>query len=206
MAEMNYGHTIALAFRELAQKKPKDVAERAGVVWEAVPGRFLVPFLGGTYSVDWPVGPVRSLTGTKAPLMTQILILHYLINSKGTALSGRWISFKELPGGMIYINPFTARSLNLLLRHFGTMANRLGEAAAKVGARPLGRGDVGVVLDAFPRVPVALIIWEADDELAASGNILFDSVAADYLPTEDYAVLAQVLALQLIRLGNQVAG
>lgn len=197
MVNMNYQHTINLALIELQKRDPAEIARLSGCDWDAELNRLLVPFLGRTYIVNSPRGPVQDPEGKEIPLTTQILILHYLLNAKGTPLTGQWISYKELPGGSIYIGPFTARSIAPMTRVFGTKPAKLKEAAERIGARPFSKGDVGVILQALPRIPVALVLWAADEEFPASGNILFDGAAADYLPTEDYAVLAQSIVFYL---------
>jgi hypothetical protein len=46
---------------------------------------------------------------------------------------------------------------------------------------------------------VTFVLWGGDDEFPPSGNILFDSSAPQFLPTEDFAVLASLLVAELKR-------
>jgi hypothetical protein len=113
------------------------------------------------------------------------------------SLNGQFISYKELPGGGIYIQPFTNRAIRPMVQFFGQQPKRLLDVAERIGGIPEKHGDAGVTLTAFPKVPVTLVIWGADDEFPASGNILFDSSASKFLPTEDYAVLASFVVMTL---------
>ncbi|HEX76216.1 MAG TPA: DUF3786 domain-containing protein, partial [Dehalococcoidia bacterium] len=71
--------------------------------------------------------------------------------------------------------------------------------AAKLGGRESDYGDVSVTINAFDHVPITLVLWRGDEELAPNGNILFDASISDYLPTEDVTVLTETLVWKLVR-------
>lgn len=158
-----------------------------------------VDFLGQHFSVEYPSGkfaPEPQLEG-ELPIFARILILHYLCNQAQAKETGQFISFKEIPGGEIYIQPFTNRAIRPMVQFFGEQPARLLEAAQRIGGYSVKMGDAAVTFWVFPKVPVTLVLWGADDEFPASGNILFDSSAPDFLPTEDYAVLASFVVMTL---------
>jgi hypothetical protein len=64
---------------------------------------------------------------------------------------------------------------------------------------PLGMGDVGVKIQAFPFIPLALILWRGDAEFPAEGNLLFDDSIMEYLPVEDIVILAETVIWKLIK-------
>jgi len=164
-----------------------------------------INFLGQHYEIEYPSGnfrPEASLQG-ELPVFARILILHYLANTIDTIIEGKYISFKELPGGQIYIQPFTNRAILPLAKLFGAQPHRLVEIASRIGGKQADLGDVGVTINVFPRIPITLILWQGDEEFAASANILFDASAAQLLPTEDYAVLAGFVVASLERLLKQ---
>ncbi|MGC7870517.1 DUF3786 domain-containing protein [Desulfosporosinus sp. SYSU MS00001] len=165
-----------------------------------------IDFLGGQYILDYPGGIFKTVNSFDKELSipTQILILHYLANIAEVEETGKLISFKELPGGSIYIQPFTHRAIDPLIRFFGEKPDKLEEVVSHLGGSANSLGDVGVTIRAFPRVPVTLILWRGDDEFPASGNILFDSSASLMLPTEDYAVLASAIVFRLKGLSSMI--
>jgi hypothetical protein len=187
---MNYAPAMQIALEKFRACSMEDIRRFSGYI---VKGNcFQIDFLGVHYEVEYPSGnfiPEPSLFG-ELPVFVQILILHYLANTTEIIYEGKFISFKELPGGNIYIQPFTNRSILPLAKLFGVQPQRLIEVASRIGGRQTDLGDAGVTIDVFPRIPVTLIIWEGDEEFAASANILFDASASQLLPTEDYAVLA----------------
>ncbi|MDQ7093351.1 DUF3786 domain-containing protein [Desulfosporosinus sp. PR] len=195
---MNYTAAHQVALERFRAASLEAMARCSGFPLEG--NALSVEFLGGHYYVDYPEGNFRlQASAEELPVFTQILILHYLTNLTESAATGQLISFKELPGGSIYIQPFTHRAIDPLVRSFGPEPDKLLEAAARLGGQANELGNVGVTLRVFPRVSVTLILWSADDEFPASGNILFDSSAASILPTEDYAVLASVVVGALKR-------
>ncbi len=172
---------------------------------------FEVPFLGRLYRVDYPSGKVtpgeplpRLEGGPAAPsgdhlLTISILLLHYLTKAKGIPLEGEWIAFRELPGGEIYNTPFTNRTIRPMAGRFGREPAKLVEAGERLGGCRETFGHASTRVLAFPMVPLCFIVWEGDEEIPASGQILFDRSASAYLDTEDLVVVAAeaFLALRL---------
>ncbi|WP_434511632.1 DUF3786 domain-containing protein [Desulfitobacterium sp. AusDCA] len=156
-------------------------------------------FLGQHFRVEYPSAkfePEPQAEG-ELPIFARILILHYLCNQTEESLTGQYISYKELPGGGIYNQPFSNRAIRPMVEHFGGNPEKLLKAAQSIGGTPVKLGDVAVTLNVFPKIPVTLVLWQADEEFPASGNILFDRSASELLPTEDYAVLASFVVMAL---------
>jgi len=63
---------------------------------------------------------------------------------------------------------------------------------------PFDQGDHSVVVRAFPLVPVALILWEGDDEFPPEGNLLFDRSISHILSAEDIAWLAGMIVYPIM--------
>ena len=136
----------------------------------------------------------------EVPLVDQILILHYLLQAKGTPLSNEMIGYKHLPGGSVYFPTFSKRAIKPIVDSFGKEPARLLDVAAAIGGREAAHGDVAVTIDAFRRVPITFVLWRGDEEFAADGNILFDSTVSDYLTTDDINAVCGIIAWKLVRL------
>jgi hypothetical protein len=197
---MNYTAAHEVALKKFRACPLEDISRCSG--YSIAENSILVDFIGGRYKVEYPDGNFKPVVGSDSelPIFAQILVLHYLANLTDSTDVGTLISYKELPGGSIYINPFTHRAIDPLVRIFGAKPESLLEAAAHLGGKPNGLGDVGVTIRVFPRIPVTLVLWRADDEFPASGNILFDASAPLILPTEDFAVLASLVVGALKKL------
>lgn len=138
-------------------------------------------------------------SGAEAILRDKILILHYFNGAKGTPLTGKSIAYKQLQGGASYFPAFSQRAIGPLVKNFGKGPKLLIKAAQKLGGRVAGYGDVSVTINAFERVPITLVLWKGDEEVAPNGNILFDANISDYLCTEDVAVLSETITWKLVR-------
>lgn len=194
---MNYTAAYEAALEKFRAASFEEMAKHSGYLRE---GQCLrVDFLGQEFTVEHPSGifePEPNPEG-ELPIFAQILILHYLANVSEAAEEGKLISYKELPGGGLYIQPFTNRAINPLVRAFGEQPERLLEVASKYKGQAAKYGDVAVAMRVFPRIPVTLVLWAGDEEFPASGTILFDASAPKLLPTEDYAVLASFVVATL---------
>ena len=51
----------------------------------------------------------------------------------------------------------------------------------------------------LPRVRVAVVLYQRDEEFAADAAMLFDASTRHYLPIEDVAVLGGLVAGELMR-------
>lgn len=157
--------------------------------------------LGQPYRISLPGAEVSLASGEEAvPLRDKILILDYFNRAKGTPLSGRLITYKELPDGINYFPVFTGRAIKPIVNHFGAEPHRLVAAAGRLGGRQAEYGDTAVTIDAFERVPVTIILWRGDDEFAPEGSIMFDSTIPDYLSNDDIHTLCENIAWRLVRL------
>lgn len=192
MGNFNLDVTLKKALEEFKSRSSSDMVWKTGA--EFLDGSFNLNFLGMPIEVSFPEGTVyHKGTGEELGLVERILILHYFTCAGGTPLLKRDISYKELPGGSIYIEPFTNRCIRPLIQLFGKDLTSFGEAAEKCGGTKQKYGDMSYCFYPLPRIPITLVIWAADDEFPANANIIFDASASDYLHTEDYAFLCSML-------------
>lgn len=195
----NLEETLRVACKDFSQKPALAMAANSGCLYDLDKERFTVPFLHQTYLVTFPDGKVTySHDNSEAPIITAILLLHYLINASGVDLSQNWISYKELQGGSIYIEPFQHRAIIPFVKKFGGYPQDFALAAEKLGGKKADHGDVSFIIPVLPRVPLLYILWEGDEEFPPNGTILFDNYANHYLATEDYAFLGGMTVAALL--------
>ena len=132
-------------------------------------------------------------------LRDKILILHYFTLAEGTPAVGRVITYKQIPGGISYFPAFSQRAIAPLVNRFGQNPELLISAAAKLGGREANYGDMSMTINAFDHVPITLVLWRGDEELAPNGNILFDANISGYLSTEDVTVLSETIIWKLVK-------
>ncbi|WP_425060554.1 hypothetical protein SCACP_12820 [Sporomusa carbonis] len=175
----------------LAAKNPEEMAANSGAGFDSDKKVFTLKYLNDVYTVSYPDGEV-SFAGRQdpVPVAAKVVLLHYLQTAGGQSMSGQLVSFKEIPGGMIYLQPFNGRVLGGFKAIFGKNAALLTKVGEKLGGRIAKFGDAAVTLDILPRIPVTYIIWQEDEEFPANATALFDATAPYYLPTEDLVVAA----------------
>lgn len=161
----------------------------------------IIDHLNQSYRISFPDGEVSLTTGEEAvPMRDKILILHYFTRAKGTPLSNKMITYKELPDGINYYPTFFKRAIAPIINHFGDEPHRLLDIAQILGGHKADYGDIAMTINAFKHVPVTIVLWRGDEEFPPEGNIMFDSTISDYLPTEDITILCEAIAWRLVRL------
>lgn len=156
--------------------------------------------LNRAYKISLPGGEVTFIDSAETvPTRDKILILHYFIRAKGTPLTGRLITYKELQEGINYYPTFFKRAINPIIDNFKDEPEKLPKIAETIGARKSDYGDIAVTIRAFANVPMTFVLWRGDKEFPPEGNILFDSTISDYLPTEDITILCEIIAWKLVR-------
>lgn len=163
-------------------------------------GRFQLSFLGRSYVIRHPdIAVLEEETGQEPSIAVRILLLHYLIHADGTPPAGQWIAFRQLPGGLGYEAAHQRRATIPLTQAFGQDKKAFVGAARALGGESLEFGDASFLFRVFPRLWMAVVLHLGDEEFPPSVRVLYDAAADHYLPTEDLAVLADVLRSRLIR-------
>ena len=197
-----YQYAYQLACEALRNADINERSEKSGAVLEiGEDGNYFVklPFLNHLCHIRFPdIEIIYQESGEEVPIWSKVLILHYLIKSKGYPLTGEWINFRQVPGGSSYYPAFVKRSQKPLLSFFSNRLELLEKAACALGGERVPYGDMAVIIPTLPRVPIVLVFWSGDEELQSEANILFDSTIPTYLSTEDIAVLSQQTVFRLI--------
>jgi hypothetical protein len=205
--QKNYDVAYRLALKLTGEKLTSrdDIREqcrRSGAVYDVSGSApvILIKYLNRTYHITLPDISI-SLPGSKneVELRDKILILHYLEQARGTPLANRLIGYQELEKGAAYYPSFFARAVKPLIRYFGTEPSELIAAAQELGSIKTDYGDASVIIPAFCRVSITIIIWKGDHEFLPNASILFDETILDYLSPEDINVLCQTITWRFIK-------
>jgi len=198
--QKNYQQTFDLACSSIEGMNLEERAKKAGANYEKGKGEekitlelFLEP-----YTIQFPQVGFYSPSKKVVSLVTRILLLHYLIRADGYPVTGKWVAYKDIPGGLLYAGVFARRVTEPLQRRFGKSARSFKETGIRSGGEPVEIGDASFILHAFPRVALQYVLWEGDEEFPPSVQLLFDASVDHYLTLEDMVVLGQVTAGRLI--------
>jgi hypothetical protein len=194
---------VASAQDRLREMETARLVERSGCTQDAA-GTLRLAFLRQPYLVRWPGFTIWRPDGAEVSDFIQALILTYLVSADGTAPSGRWIAYRDLPGGMFYAQAFRGYAENRLIRELG----KEGRAAFCRGARRLdGKlitiGSAGYAFQVLPCIHLAAVYWEGDEDFGAQASILFEDSAPHYLSTEGLAVLGSHLVNAILEAARE---
>ncbi len=195
------------SLKKFAETDPEDAAARAGARYNKDGRRLEIIYFGSLYMVESGGRVWRaSAPGEEVPFNDRTLILQYLCQSSGLPPSGAWISFRELPGGYHHYAPLQTDAIFPLARVFGSCPEGFEDAARSLGGRPIPMGDRAFIIPALPKIPLAVVIREGDDEFEASSNMLYDSASQTHLTMAALWVLGVELAHKMIRHHDETAG
>jgi hypothetical protein len=198
--QKNYQQSFDLACNSIKGMNLEERARKAGGDYQKGKDgeKIIVHFFSEPYHIQFPQIEFYSPSKKVVSLVTRILLLHYLIRSDGTSTTGRWVAYKDIPGGLLYANVFGRRVTEPLQRKFGHSARSFKEIGIQSGGEAVQAGDASFILHAFAHVPLQYVLWEGDEEFPPSAQVLFDSSVDHYLSLEDIVVLCQVTTGRLI--------
>jgi hypothetical protein len=150
---------------------------------DAAGGRLCLQSLGKEFQIDRQ-GEVHSechrIPWVQAPLLA------YTVNPQHQEITGHWLNFRDLPGGMERRNLFTSRCeapLNALANQNPELLHDLAELFLGQPASGF-TADLALILHPLPHFPL-LLCWQApEEELASSLTLLFDACCAVNLPSQ----------------------
>jgi len=190
----------AAAIEKLQKSDLASIAELSGALVKetaSAPDSLIVDYLGKAVTVNTASATISVDTddwkeyGGELKISEEIFILHYLISSTGKKPGGNYMPFRDMDGGLFYDSVFQARSVNRFVRAFGERGHSLVETCASMGGVSTDMSGLSMKLRVLPNIEIVMLLWEGDEELPSSGNILFDDTITDYLPSEDSVVMAE---------------
>lgn len=190
---------VEQAREKLSRVKPGKLVLRSGCE-RGTDGNFRLAFFWQEYVISSDDFTVRQAdTGEEVPSFFQSLILTYLATANGTTPSSRWVGFRELPDGMFYAQAFQGYSGNRLVRELQGGIGAFRRAAETLGGEPLEISDAGYAFTVLPRVHLAIVYWEGDEEFPSQAQVLFEDTAAHYMSTDGLAILGSQLVGKVLK-------
>jgi len=181
--------------RQLCGRDLKTLAALTGTLLKD--NSFHFTLLGRPLRFTLPEFRIVDAGGAELPTFLQALILYYFVTADGTPLTGKWVSFADLPGGRMYAPAFQGYTGNELVKVFGADVAAFQKVCRASGGSPLEIADVAYGFQALPRLPLAVTYWVGDEEFPSTSKILFDSSACHYLPIDACAILGSLLTRTL---------
>jgi hypothetical protein len=179
---------------------PSLVAARSGASYLTIGsdrGEIHVPFWGNVCILDWPGLTGYDQLAQPLPDFQLAMLFYYFLTADGTPLSGKWVSFADLPDGRVYNAAFQGYSGDTVVKAFGLNLEGFHEACLIAGGHPAGLASASYIFQPLPRLPLMITYWLGDEDFPSSCKILFDESATHYLPIDGCALLGSRLVRKL---------
>ncbi|MHB1043384.1 MAG: DUF3786 domain-containing protein [Eubacteriales bacterium] len=157
-------------------------AERLGASLSG--GKLKIKCLGRDFIID-SKGNITS--GCHIHTWVTVPLLNYVLSSAGNNVSGKWVPFRELKGGMKWNPLFEQRCEKPLKQIADTHTDLFEDILYIFGGRPAEISfttDISLILRPLPKVPILICYCKPEDELESKLNVFFDVTAEDNLSIE----------------------
>lgn len=196
---------LAWARERAAAMTPESFPPRLGgdLVVDQGNSVFHLPYFTDTLLIE------KSLTITTragAPLTRweQVFILNHLAQGGSKTPTGRWKGFIELPNTTSKVRNMVDNVERPLADTFAGNLALLKQRALDQGGTletdQAGSADMAFRFVPFPRVPVILLFWDADEEegFGAKATLIFDETVTDHLDIESVVFLGEEITRRLV--------
>jgi hypothetical protein len=181
-----------ILFQDLLSCDPEEVTKRTGALYDEKKGSYRICIWGNSYNVlprQCRIKPRGKGPGTYREYL-YLFMLHYLMKAKEIPISGEWISEKDIPGGTGFFRGPHTLPTQLVSQVFGNDLPGFLAAGKRLGGISLPMADAAFSFQVAPRIPVAVLLWQADEEFGSQANLLFDRTIAQHLPLDIVYALA----------------
>ncbi len=106
--------------------------------------------------------------------------LSYVLYTKGTPVTGNWVSFRELKDGKERYPLFQKRCEEAMKRIADVYPELFDDMVHIFDGKQVAEqfaSDISVVMRPLPKVPIMICYWSPEDGLESSLNIFFDETA-----------------------------
>jgi hypothetical protein len=192
--------------REVGSRDPRLLAQRTGSLFTPTSpgeGLFHLNIFNREVIMTYPeleaqpVGEGRPLNPPEIALL-----MYYFHTADGAPPSKRWIAFSGLPDGRFYNQAFQGYTGRELARVYGQNPEGFARAALQSGGARQKFGDLAFEFPVLPHLTFLAVLWQGDEDFPSSCQILFDTSASHYLPTDACAVAGSLLTHRILAAGN----
>ncbi|NIA20455.1 MAG: DUF3786 domain-containing protein [Anaerolineaceae bacterium] len=199
------GTGVQESWENLAKLEADEVCRRAGVSFDREAGSYVLESFGRQIRICPARREMSSCSATGELVigdlghLSRIAILRYLIDAKDILPSGEWVKPSSLAGGEIYVRGTHVLPLDRVAEEFSGNRQEFLTCGETLCARQLDYGDAALELSPLPKIPVAIVLWEEDEEFPANAALLLDSSCIVHLPGDAVWATAMLTVEVLLR-------
>ena len=188
-------------FQELAAMDPDEVCRRADCRYDPAEKKYAVRVWDRQVHLFPQQARVESTGGSGHDGYDYIhfVALHYLLGATATAIAHAWISPNELPGGTTFFRGPHAIPTDRITRRFANDLDAFRSTCEQLNGTPISMADAAWAFQITPRIPLAVLYWQGDDEFPPEAKLLYDRTIGDHLALDGIYALSVGICR---RLGN----
>lgn len=143
---------------------------------------YLVKAWGGSYAVYPEQQVIKPLGGTAEPhSYFCVFLVNYLLAEKEITSTGKWISEKDLAGGVTFFRGPHKIPTDLISEIYRNDVDGLKQKCIQLGGSPLDMADCSFSFDIIGSIKIALLYWRGDEDFPAEAKLLIDSSVTNSL-------------------------
>ena len=182
-------------FRDLAASDPEDVCRRAQCRYDAESKLYSMLVWGEDYIVNPFSLTIKRLGARPAEIddLLALFIIYYLLKCKDLEVDNDWISEKDMSGGATFFRGPHAIPTGLISHKYSGIVQEFNQRCQRLNGIPLEMADGAFSFSITPRIPVAVLFWDGDEDFPAEAKILFDRTITEHLTLDIVYSLAVVI-------------
>ncbi|MGE5239425.1 MAG: DUF3786 domain-containing protein [Chloroflexota bacterium] len=174
----------------LLKSYPEDVCRRTLASFDAASGLYVVRSFGKDFSLSLAERRMESLSPGGEVILQRLAyffrlsVLTYLNAAKDIPVTGRLMRPSNIPGAATFFTGSHVLPLDKIAARFSADLDGFIRKGQEYGGEKFDHADASLRLFAFPRIPVVVLLWSADDEFPPRADLLLDSSCELQLPLD----------------------
>ncbi len=200
--EISYSMISEDLWKKLSGLDIIDIERRSLSEYNPVTQSYRLRILNKNYDIspaNRSVKLVGSVPGQSPDFYLQLAAVNYLIGAKDLPLTGKWTAGTQFPSGPLFFRGPHKMPTHELEKAFGRNQDGFASLSLSFGGKKVDGGDCAFEFFFFPRLPVRLILWVADEEFPARMVFLFDRSANQHFKLDGLWAVGKALSNQLLQ-------
>ncbi|MBF0329040.1 MAG: DUF3786 domain-containing protein [Nitrospirae bacterium] len=178
------------AWKALLSADADYICANASVKFEHSTGIYTVNSFGNDFYVSLSEKAITSSTPAGLKLLGNpeyffsLSVLWYLTSAINIPLKGTLVRPEHIKNGQIFAVGTHVLPLNDLAEKYASSKDGFMNIGKAYGGVQESYGDASFRLLPFPRIPVVMSLWLADEEFPARADLLFDQTCEQQAPTD----------------------
>src|SRR5208283_1370159 len=178
------------AWERLGEAEPDVICKNAAVRFDAATRRYMLASCCMDFSISPGEKLIESIAADGAVLLGRLgyffrlSVPWYLTSANDIPLSARLVRPDNLKGGHHFFRGSHVMPLDRVAGKYARDVKGFMMKGAQFGGTPVQYGDAAFALLPFPRIPVTIILWSADEEFDARVELLLDATCELQAPID----------------------